>query len=201
MEKATKSGKASSPKTTSTPKPKATEQSGNRQMGEELEKYFIDSLKDIYWAEKALVKALPKMAKAATTEELGVAFEDHLAQTEEHVRRLEQVFELMGKKAQAKKCDAMEGLQKEAESIIEETAAGTLTRDVGLIMAAQKVEHYEIATYGGLSQLATTFGMDEVADLLKQTLDEEKDTDQNLTYIAENHVNYEAGQEDEDEEN
>ncbi len=201
MEKATKSQKASSPKTNNTPKTKTTERSDDKQMGEELEKYFIDSLKDIYWAEKALVKALPKMAKAATSEELGAAFEEHKTQTEEHVRRLEQVFELMERKPQAKKCDAMEGLQKEAESIIEETEAGTHTRDVGLIMAAQKVEHYEIATYGGLAQLATTFGMDEVADLLKQTLDEEKDTDQNLTYIAENHVNYEAGTEEEDEEN
>jgi len=200
MEKATKSSKASSPKTNNSPKPKATERSDDRQMGEELEKYFIDSLKDIYWAEKALVKALPKMAKAATSEELGAAFEEHKTQTEEHVRRLEQVFELMERKPQAKKCEAMEGLQKEAESIIEETEAGTHTRDVGLIMAAQKVEHYEIATYGGLAQLATTFGMDEVADLLKQTLDEEKDTDQNLTYIAENHVNYDAGTEDEEEE-
>lgn len=196
MEKATKSSKASSPKTNTTPKTKGTD----KQMGEELEKYFIDSLKDIYWAEKALVKALPKMAKAATSEELGAAFEEHKTQTEEHVRRLEQVFELMERKPQAKKCEAMEGLQKEAESIIEETEAGTHTRDVGLIMAAQKVEHYEIATYGGLAQLATTFGMDEVADLLKQTLDEEKDTDQNLTYIAENHVNYDAGTEDEEEE-
>jgi ferritin-like metal-binding protein YciE len=196
MEKATKSAKASSPKTNTTPKTKGTD----KQMGEELEKYFIESLKDIYWAEKALVKALPKMAKAATSEELGAAFEEHKTQTEEHVRRLEQVFELMERKPQAKKCDAMEGLQKEAESIIEETEAGTHTRDVGLIMAAQKVEHYEIATYGGLAQLATTFGMDEIADLLKQTLDEEKDTDQNLTYIAENHVNYDAGTEDEAEE-
>lgn len=196
MEKATKSRKASSPKTNTTPKTKATD----KQMGEELEKYFIDSLKDIYWAEKALVKALPKMAKAATSEELGAAFEEHKTQTEEHVRRLEQVFELMERKPQAKKCEAMEGLQKEAESIIEETETGTHTRDVGLIMAAQKVEHYEIATYGGLAQLASTFGMDEVADLLKQTLDEEKDTDQNLTYIAENHVNYDAGTEEEEEE-
>lgn len=197
MEKTTKNGKATSRKTSDTTKAKASSSAGNLQMGEELEKYFVDSIKDIYWAEKALVKALPKMAKAATTTELSQAFEEHQAQTEEHVTRLEQVFELLGKKPQAKKCEAMEGLQKEAESIIEETEKGTLTRDVGLIMAAQKVEHYEIATYGGLAQLAVTFGMSEVADLLQQTLDEEKDTDQNLTHIAENNVNYEAGQEDE----
>lgn len=169
-------------------------------MGEELEKFFIDAVKDIYWAEKALTKALPKMRKAATSEELKGAFEEHLAQTEEHITRLEQVFELMGKKAQAKKCDAMEGLTKEAEGIIEETEAGTHTRDVALIMAAQKVEHYEIATYGGLATLANTFGLTEVADLLQQTLDEEKETDENLTYIAENNINYEAGTEDDEEE-
>jgi ferritin-like metal-binding protein YciE len=196
MEKATRSGKTSSVKTNGAATPKASTQPGNKQMGTELEKLFIESLKDIYWAEKALTKALPKLAKASTTTELGQAFEEHLAQTEEHVRRLEQVFELMGQKAQAKKCDAMEGLQKEAEAVIEETEPGSLTRDVGLIIAAQKVEHYEIAAYGGLASLATTFGMAEVADLLQQTLDEEKETDENLTYIAENNVNFPAGIED-----
>ena len=167
-------------------------------MGTELEKFFLDALKDIYWAEKHLTKALPKMAKAATTEELQHAFEGHQMQTEEHVNRLEQVFQILGHKAQAKKCEAMEGLLKEADSIIEETEQGTLTRDVALIMAAQKVEHYEIATYGGLVTLAGTYNLSEAADLLQQTLDEEKETDENLTYIAENHVNHEAGQEGED---
>ena len=157
-----------------------------------LEKFFHDSLKDIYWAEKALIKALPKMQKKATTEELQQAFADHTAVTQEQAKRLEQVFELMGKKAQAKKCDAMEGLIKEAEGIIEETEDDTMTRDVALIMAAQKVEHYEIATYGGLVQLAHTLGMSEVAGILEQTLQEEKDTDQLLTYIAENDINMEA---------
>lgn len=161
-----------------------------------LEKFFIDGLKDIYWAEKALTKALPKMQKAATTEELKSAFADHLAQTKEQVVRLEGVFEAMGKKAQAKKCDAMEGLIKESESIIEDTEAGSLTRDVALIMAAQKVEHYEIATYGGLAQLAKTLGRDDAKELLGQTLQEEKDTDMLLTEIAENNINVEAEQED-----
>lgn len=157
-----------------------------------LEKFFHDSLKDIYWAEKALIKALPKMQKKATTEELQQAFADHTAVTQEQAKRLEQVFELMGKKPQAKKCDAMEGLIKEAEGIIEETEDDTMTRDVALIMAAQKVEHYEIATYGGLVQLAHTLNMSEVAGILEQTLQEEKDTDQLLTYIAENDINMEA---------
>lgn len=178
-----------------------TNRSGEQpQMGEELEKFFLDAIKDIYWAEKHLVKALPKMAKAATSEELQNAFQEHRDQTEEHVSRLEQVFEHMGKKAQAKKCDAMEGLLKEADGIIEETEAGTHTRDVALIMAAQKVEHYEIATYGGLATLANTFGLTEVAELFQQTLDEEKETDETLTSIAENDINYEAGTEDDSEE-
>jgi ferritin-like metal-binding protein YciE len=165
--------------------------------GEMLEKFMYDSLKDIYWAEKHLLKALPRMAKAATNEELIAALEEHLDVTEEHVARLEQVFEALGKKAQGKRCEAMEGLTKEAESMIEETEEGTSTRDVGIIMAAQKVEHYEIATYGGLAQLAKTMGLTEVADLLGQTLQEEKDTDANLTTIAENSINLQAEEEGE----
>jgi ferritin-like metal-binding protein YciE len=142
-----------------------------------LEKFFLDELKDIYWAEKHLVKALGKLKKAATTEELQQAFEDHTAATEEHIKRLEQVFGMLGTKAQAKKCEAMDGLTKEGESIIEQTEPGTMTRDVGLIMAAQKVEHYEIATYGSLVQLANTMNLEEIAEILEQTLQEEKDTD------------------------
>ena len=144
-----------------------------------------------------MIKALPKMQEAATTEELKNAIEEHLAQTETQVKRLEQVFELIGKKAQAKKCDAMEGLIKEGESIIEETEDGSMTRDVGIIIAAQKVEHYEIATYGGLAQIATTMGLDEAADLLNETLEEERETDELLTEIAENNINWEAEQETE----
>ena len=164
-----------------------------------LEKFLVDALKDIYWAEKALTKALPKMNKAATTDELKQAFDDHLAQTEEHVSRLEQVFEVIGKRAQAKKCDAMDGLIKESESIIEETEKGTMTRDVALIMAAQKVEHYEIATYGGLVQLTKQMGMTEASDLLAETLQEEKDADELLTSIAENNINLQAEQEGEED--
>jgi len=157
-----------------------------------LEEFFIDELKDIYWAEKHIVKTLPKLQKAATSEELKQAFADHLEQTKEHVTRLEQAFEMMGKKAQAKRCEAIEGITKEGENIIEETDKGTATRDVGLILAAQKVEHYEISTYGGLVTLAKTMGHDDVADLLHTTLEEEKEADELLTNVAENHVNYEA---------
>ena len=165
----------------------------------QLEKFFMDALKDIYWAEKHLTKALPKMKKAATTEALQDAIEDHLAQTQEHVSRLEQVFEMLGKKAQAKKCDAMEGLVKEGESVIEETEDGSMTRDVGIIISAQKVEHYEIAAYGGLTQLARTMGLEDVAGILHVTLEEEKQADVLLTEIAENNINWEAEQEGEAE--
>ncbi|HEV8082104.1 MAG TPA: ferritin-like domain-containing protein [Chitinophagaceae bacterium] len=161
-----------------------------------LRDFFIDELKDIYWAEKHLVKTLPKMKKAATSTELQDAFTEHLEVTKTHVSRLEQAFESLGKKAQAKKCDAMEGITTEGEGIIEETEAGTSTRDVGLILAAQKVEHYEISTYGGLAQLASTLGLDDVANLLNQTLAEEKEADSKLTDIAENSINYEAAEEE-----
>lgn len=161
-----------------------------------LKDFFEDELKDIYWAEKHIVKALPKMQKAATSEKLQLAFEEHLQQTQTHVERLEQVFEILGKKAQAKKCDAMAGILEEGNGIIGETEKGTATRDVGLILSAQKVEHYEIATYGGLAQLATTLGLDEVANLLKQTLEEEKETDAMLTEIAESDVNYASAAEE-----
>ncbi|HUS00434.1 MAG TPA: ferritin-like domain-containing protein [Chitinophagaceae bacterium] len=157
-----------------------------------LEELFLEELKDIYWAEKHLLKALPKMEKAATSEELKQSFADHLEVTKEQVTRLEEAFELLGEKAQGKKCEAMDGLTKEAEGIIEDTEAGSLTRDVGLIMAAQKVEHYEIATYGSLAQLAKTLGKTDLAALMVETLEEEKEADQLLTNIAENNINVEA---------
>lgn len=199
----TKSKKSTTSRSTNTRSASASKSSSRSSSGRqqqqssegELEKFLYDSLKDIYWAEKHLTKALPKLSKAATNEELISALDEHLEVTEEHVARLEQVFELMGKKAQAKKCEAMEGLTKEAESIIEETEEGTATRDVGIIMAAQKVEHYEIATYGGLAQLAKTMGLTQVGDLLGQTLEEEKETDEALTSIAENSINLQAEQE------
>lgn len=170
------------------------------QSNTQLEKLFHESLKDIYWAEKHLVKELPKMKKASTTRELQDAIDEHTTQTEEHVTRLEQVFEIMGKKAQAKKCDGMEGLIKEGQSVIEETEDGTMTRDAGIIMSAQKVEHYEIASYGSLVALAATMGQSEIADILTTTLEEEKQTDKLLSGIAKNDINWEAEQEVEYEE-
>ena len=166
----------------------------------QLEKFFMDQVKDIYWAEKHLTKALPKMQKAATTQELKTAIKEHLGQTEEQIARLKEVFELMGKKPQAKKCDAMEGLIKEGESAVDETEDGSMTRDAAIIMASQKVEHYEIATYGTLVQLAKVMGQEEVAAILETTLDEEKQTDKNLTSLAENNINWEAEQEEVEEE-
>jgi ferritin-like metal-binding protein YciE len=180
-------------------KKSAASSNGSSQDHTMLEKFMVESLKDIYWAEKHLLKALPRMNKAATSPELKQAFEQHLAVTETQVSRLEQVFEMMGKKAQGKKCEAMEGLTKEAESMIEETEKGSMTRDVALIMAAQKVEHYEIASYGGIVQILKTMGNTEAAEILGQTLAEEKEADQILTTVAENNINIQATSEaDED---
>ncbi len=158
----------------------------------EFHEFFIDELKDIYWAEKHLVKALPKMRKAATSNELSSAFEKHTQETSSHIDTLEQAFTLLGEKPQAKKCDAMEGLLKEANSIIEDTQAGTLVRDAGLILAAQKVEHYEIATYGTLVVFAQNMGHNDVAELLQLTLENEKATDVALTEVAEGFINEKA---------
>lgn len=173
---------------------KATNQDGLSQESG-LRKLFLDELKDIYWAEKALVKALPKMAKKATSSELVSALEDHLAVTETHVDRLEQVFDIIGEKAAAKKCEAMDGLITEAEEIMKETEDGVV-RDAGIISAAQKVEHYEIASYGTLVSFANTLGESDAAELLEQTLDEEKEADQALTEIAESSINLDAASEE-----
>ena len=142
-----------------------------------------------------ILEGLDKMVEAATTDELKEAFKEHHGQTEKHVKRLEKVFGLLGKKAEGKKCDAIEGILKEAESIIDETEEGSMTRDAALIFAAQKVEHYEIATYGGLVQFAITIGAHEAADILDRTLREEENTDALLTEIAENDINLGAEQE------
>ena len=159
-----------------------------------LSELFEDGLQDIYWAEKALVKALPKMAKNATSPELIDAINSHLAETEGHVTRLEQVFQSIDKKATAKKCHAMEGLIEEGKSILEDTEVGVV-RDAGIIAASQKIEHYEIATYGTLRQFAETLGFTEAASLLELTLDEEKSADKKLTEVAVNTVNLEAAEE------
>lgn len=160
-----------------------------------LHKFFVDALKDIYYAENAIIEALEKMHEAATTEELKDAFEDHQLQTKKHVSRLEKVFKLIDETPEKKECEAIKGLIKEGEEVIKSTKEGSMTRDAALIIAAQKVEHYEIATYGGLAQLAITMGHDKVADLLEKTLQEEEDTDYNLTEIAETSINFDAEQE------
>lgn len=160
-----------------------------------LEEFFVEELKDIYWAEKHLHKNLPKLQNAASSPQLKKAFEDHTRVTADQISRLEEVFRFLDQKAEAKKCEAMEGLVNEAQSIIEDTEKNTSTRDVALIMAAQKVEHYEIATYGGLAQLANTLGLEKIANLLGETLTEEKETDELLTDIAENDINYQASNE------
>ncbi len=161
-----------------------------------LLKLFEDELKDIYWAEKALVKALPKMAKNATSEELIAAIESHLEETEEQVQKVEQVFAVLGKKPVAKKCEAMDGLIKEAQEIMESTDEGAM-RDAGIISAAQKVEHYEIASYGTLRTFANTLGLTEAVDILQDILDQEKGADQKLTEIAESTINIQAAEEEE----
>jgi ferritin-like metal-binding protein YciE len=173
----------------------AGEKMQNGQGNTYLEKFFLNQLKDIYYAEQKITQSLPKMIQATTTEELREAFEDHLHLTERHVRRLEKVFECLGQKPQGEKCEAIEGITREVETIIGETTEGTMTRDAALILGAQKVEHYEIATYGGLVQLAITMGLYEAADLLDKTLIEEEMTDSMLTDIAENYINIFAEEE------
>lgn len=178
---------------TPAPKPKATSTlPGSEGLDAGLKELFLSELKDIYWAENQLVKALPKMESAAGSPKLAKAIANHWKQTQTHVARLEQVFAALGEDPRAKKCFAMEGLTREGEGVIETTAAGSATRDAGIIIASQKVEHYEIAAYGGLVQLARTLGLEDAASLLEQTLAEEKDTDQLLTSIAENDINYQS---------
>lgn len=160
-----------------------------------LLEFFIDQLQDIYWAEKKLVKALGKLEDAATSDALKDAFRNHRQQTQEHVNRLKEVFNMIGQEAESTKCHAMAGIVDEASDIIDETDEHTAQRDVGLIFAAQKAEHYEIATYGGLTQLAKTLGFNDAANLLHQTLTEEKEADELLTRIAEAGANYQASHE------
>jgi ferritin-like metal-binding protein YciE len=170
----------------------AHEQDGMSGMeNSDLHKLFVDALGDMYYAEKKLVKALPKMEKAAQNEDLKEGFANHLRETEEHVQRCEQAFESIGMKAKAKKCDAMDGLVEEAEGMMKDFK-GTDALDAALIAAAQKVEHYEIASYGALVTWAEQMGHDEAADLLRTTLEEEKACDEHLTEIATSGVNAEA---------
>lgn len=153
-----------------------------------LQQLFEDCIKDIYWAENHLVKSIPKMINAASLPSLQDALSAHLEETKGHVERLNQVFELLGLQPQAKKCDAMEGLTKEGEGTIESTDPGTPARNQGIIMSAQKVEHYEISSYTGLMNLASKLGHTDVAELLASTLDEEQASDDKLGAIAERDV-------------
>lgn len=161
-----------------------------------LEDLLHHELKDLYSAENQLVKALPKMAKAATNSELQTGFEEHLEQTKGHVQRLEQIAEQLGKGLSGHRCKAMEGLIEEGAELMKEEGEDTVL-DAGLIGAAQRVEHYEIAAYGTARALANQLGHSEIADLLGQTLDEEKQTDAKLTELAESSVNAEAANSDE----
>jgi len=156
-----------------------------------MEELFVEELRDLYDAEKQLTKALPKMAKAASSEELRTAFEEHLEQTENQVTRLEQIFKALGEKATGKTCAAMAGLIKEGNEIAQESEESAV-RDAGLIAAAQKVEHYEISGYGSARTHAEILGHDEAVSLLEETLEEEKSTDEKLTELAENIINEEA---------
>jgi len=176
-------------------KRKNAKQNGKSQSPSFLQKFFIAQLKDIYYAENELIKGLEELKNASSTEELEDAFEEHIKQTQRHIQRLEKVFRMIGKEPESETCEAMDGLLRECRDIINETEEGSLTRDAALIIAAQKVEHYEIATYGGLVALARTMNLDRAADLLDKTLGEEADTDSILTDIAENYVNVEAEQE------
>jgi ferritin-like metal-binding protein YciE len=194
---ATTTSKKSSGKTAAKKKSAPQKKQNNSAQAEELKDLFEDLLKDILGAEKMILKALPKMIEGATSEELKSAFEEHLEVTEAQVERLEQVFESCGLKVASKKCKAMEGLVEEGNEAMEETEEGSLLRDVALIIAAQKIEHYEMAAYGSVRTLATIMGEEEAASLLQETLDEEGDADQVLTEIAEgiNPAAYEEGEE------
>lgn len=163
---------------------------------EGLRKLLTDQLQDMYWAEKAITKAIPKMIEKATSRELKDSFREHLQVTNEQIQKLEEIFSLLGEKAKGKKCPAMEGLVKEANEIIRDMDEGSV-RDAGLICAAQKVEHYEIATYGCLSTYAQILDEMEVADLLEEILQEEKEADVTLTHVAKS-INWEAAVEGEE---
>ena len=179
-------------KATSQPEKKSTTAKSHMQSSQ-LMQLFEDELKDIYWAENALVKSLPMMIEKATSPELIEVLTSHLAETKAQVARLEDVFLTFGKKAAAEKCEAIAGLIKEAEAIIQDCEEGSM-RDAGIIAAAQKIDHYEIATYGTLRQFAETLGMSEATKMLKKSLEEEKASDENLTIVAVTAINIEASE-------
>jgi ferritin-like metal-binding protein YciE len=161
----------------------------------QLMKLFEDELMDLYWAENAITKAIPKMIKKATSQELIDALTSHLSETGTQITRLEQVFKSIGKKATAKKCEAMDGLIKEGAEIMEECEEGAM-RDAGIISSSQKIEHYEIASYGTLRQFAETLGLTVAETLLETTLGEERAADEKLTEVATKAINVEAAQQE-----
>ena len=161
-----------------------------------LGQLFEDELRDIYWAEKALTKAIPKMIKNATSEELTEALEYHLQQTQEHVRRVEQIFSMLEKEPRGKKCEGMQGIIKEAQEFMKESDKGVM-RDAAIISAAQKVEHYEISSYGTLRTFAQILGLQEAVPVLESTLEDEKNADRTLTEVATSTVNLDAADEPE----
>jgi len=187
--------KAAAPKKTAAAKKTATKSTtkspAKSDAASDLRDFFEDALKDIYWAEKALSKALPKMEKNATHPDLKQAISSHLAETENHIVRLEECFKSLGLKPEAKKCDAMQGLLDEGKGIMEETKAGAI-RDVGIIAASQKVEHYEIATYGSLAAYAKVLNEKKCLSNFLATLKEEKNCDKLLTTIADTALNSKA---------
>ena len=162
---------------------------------ETLQELFEDTVRDIYYAEKKILKALPKMAKKASSEDLSAAFKTHLAETEGQVERLEQIFDLLGKSARGKTCPAIDGIIEEAEELMKEAEDDTV-RDAAMLAAAQAVEHYEISRYGTLRSWAIKLGMDEAAKLLEETRKEEKATDSKLSDLAESEINLQANEEE-----
>lgn len=165
---------------------------------ETLDELFLETVKDIYYAEKKILKALPKMAKKASSPDLAAAFEAHIEETQGQVERLEQIFELLGKAARGKTCAAIDGIIEESEEIMKE-AEDDMVRDAGMLAAAQAVEHYEISRYGTLKAWAEKLGMTEAASLLDETLGEEKATDEKLSALAESEINVTADGEKQDE--
>lgn len=170
----------------------------NEKFEGKLKEFFVEELKDIYFAEGEILKGLDKMEAAAISQSLKESIRYHHTETGEQIERLKEVFQLVGEEPSKKKCEAIIGILKEGETMLEDTEEGSMVRDVAIIIACQKVEHYEIATYGSLAELARTLGLDEAADILEETLEEEKSADVGLTELAVESVNEEAKEEGEE---
>jgi ferritin-like metal-binding protein YciE len=192
MAKSESNGSAATKRGQSTAKKSSAKTAGGEKK-RSLDDVLESLLKDIYYAEKQLLEAIPEMAEAAYSEELRDAFEEHLQQTKRHVERLEKVFDRLQIEKKEEKCEAIEGMISEAQEIISEFEEGS-ARDAALIIAAQKVEHYEIASYGSICEIADVLGYTKIADILDRTLEEEENTDELLSTIAE-HVNEDAYEE------